>query len=228
MFCLQRLKTCHKPAPSPRLDLSQLSESGQQSEEEAGELYFFLQPRKAANPLNSQKSPGVCVYDPANCPAMEIVNVPFTFNFTINAMSWSPDGKFAAFSYSDNANGTPTKLWLFDPSSKVWAPIVEFPFIDPPFWSPDGAWIAFRTQDGLGGEDVYVVHRDGSELKRVSSDLPADGRPYIMDGWYTENILMRSALPGHEGSIYLVRASDGVARPMFDTLLNQGLLCCVA
>ncbi|MBL8077545.1 MAG: PD40 domain-containing protein [Anaerolineales bacterium] len=198
-----------------------VTESGQQSEEEAGELYFFLQPRKAAESIRLAKVSGVCVYDPANCPAMEIVNVPFAFNFTINAMSWSPDGKFAAFSYSDHANGTPTKLWLFDPSSKVWAPIVEFPFIDPPFWSPDGLWIAFRTQDGLGGEDVYVVHRDGSELKRVSSDLPADGRPYIMDGWYTENILMRSALPGHEGSIYLVRASDGTARPMFDTLLTK-------
>jgi Tol biopolymer transport system component len=42
-----------------------------------------------------------------------------------------------------------------------------------------------------------------------------------MDGWYTENILMRSALPGNEGSIYLVRASDGYARPMFDTLLTK-------
>ena len=42
-----------------------------------------------------------------------------------------------------------------------------------------------------------------------------------MDGWYTENIIMRSALPGGAGNIYLVRASDGYARPMFETLLTK-------
>jgi Tol biopolymer transport system component len=42
-----------------------------------------------------------------------------------------------------------------------------------------------------------------------------------MDGWYTENIIMRSALPGSTGSIYLVRAGDAYARPMFDALLTK-------
>jgi Tol biopolymer transport system component len=36
-----------------------------------------------------------------------------------------------------------------------------------------------------------------------------------------ENIIMRSALTGASGSIYLVRANDGIARPMFDTLLTK-------
>lgn len=197
-----------------------VTESGPQSAEEAGEIYFFLQPRQAGESIRLAKVSGVCVFD-ANCPAMEIVTVPFAFNFTINALSWSSDGNFAAFAYSDAPNGTPTKLWLFDANAKTWTPLAEFPYIDPPFWSPDGAWIAFRTQDGLGGEDVYVVRRDGSELKSVSSGLPVEGRPYIMDGWFTENIIMRSALPGQNGSIYLVRANDGVGRPMFDTLLTK-------
>jgi len=195
--------------------------SGAMSEEQAGELYFFLQPRQAGGKIQLARVSGVCVFDGVKCPQMQIVTVPFAFNFTINALSWSLDGKYAAFSYSDVVNGTPTKLWLFDPSANSWTSLAEFPYIDPPFWSPDGAWIAFRTQDGLGGEDVYVVRRDGSELKSVSTGLPADGRPYIMDGWYTENIIMRSALPGSNGSIYLVRANDGIARPMFDTLLTK-------
>ena len=195
--------------------------SGAMSEEEAGEIYFFLQPRQAAGNIQLARVSGVCVFDSAKCPPMQIVTVPFAFNFTINALSWSLDGKFAAFSYSDSVNGTPTKLWLFDPSAGTWTSLAEFAYIDPPFWSPDGAWIAFRTQDGLGGEDVHVVHRDGTELKSISSRLPVEGRPYIMDGWYTENIIMRSAIPGSGGSIYLVRASDGYARPMFDTLLTK-------
>jgi Tol biopolymer transport system component len=195
--------------------------SGPMSAEEAGEIYFFLQPRRQGESIQLVKVSGVCVFDSAKCPPLEKISVPFPFNFTINALSWSPDGKFAAFSYSDQPDGTPTKLWLFDASAKTWTSLAQFPYIDPPFWSPDGSWIAFRTQDGLGGEDVYVIRPDGSELKSVSVGLPADGRPYIMDGWYTENIIMRSALPGRSGSVYLVRAANGQARPMFETLLTK-------
>lgn len=197
-----------------------VTESSSQIEEEAGELYFFYQPRQQGQSIELVKVSGKCVSD-ASCPPLEVVPVPFAFNFTINALSWSPDGKYAAFSYSDQPNGSPTKLWLFDADAKTWISLAQFPYIDPPFWSPDGSWIAFRTQDGFGGEDVYVVRPDGSELKSVSLGLPAEGRPYIMDGWYTENIMMRSALLGTMGNVYLVRATDGLARPMFETLLTK-------
>ena len=197
-----------------------VTESSLQVEGEAGELYFFYQPRQQGGSIQLVKVSGLCVFD-ANCPPLEVIPVPFPFRFTINALSWSPDGKYAAFSYSDQPNGTPTKLWLFDAAAKTWTPLAQFPYIDPPFWSPDGAWIAFRTQDGLGGEDVYVARPNGSELKSVSAGMPVEGRPYILDGWYTENIFMRSALPGNVGSIYLVGAANGQARPMFETVLTK-------
>jgi Tol biopolymer transport system component len=112
---------------------------------------------------------------------------------------------------------------LFDPTADSWTSLAEFPYIDPPFWSPDDAWIAFRTQDGLGGEDVYVMRRDGSELKSVSANLPAEGRPYIMDGWLGDNIIMRSALPGAGNTYpsYFVRVVDGSARSAFGTGANK-------
>lgn len=198
-----------------------VTESAPTSAEEAGELYFFLQPRGQGQSIELVKVSGVCVYDSGNCPPLEKIPAPFPFIFTLNALSWSPDGKYAAFSYSDNPSGTPTKLWLFEADAKTWKPLAEFPYIDPPFWSPDGAWIAFRTQDGAGGEDVYVIRPDGSELKSVSASLPVEGRPYIMDGWFGGGILMRPALPGGSGSLYLVNAADGSARPMFDFLLTK-------
>jgi Tol biopolymer transport system component len=187
----------------------------------AGDLYFFLQPRQAGTSIQLAKVSGVCVFDSINCPPMQIVNVPFAFNFTINALSWSPDGKYAAFSYSDNANGTPTKLWLFDPATATWTSLAEFAYIDPPFWSPDGAWIAFLVRNGSGAEDEYVIHPDGSGLKRVGVDLPADARPYIMDGWYTDTVMMRSALTGNK--VYLVNVNDGLSRPMFDSPLIKNV-----
>ncbi len=198
-----------------------VTESAPGSVQEAGEIYFFLQPRQGSGVIELVKVSSACITDPVNCPPLERIPVPFAFNFTINALSWSPDGKYAAFSYSTNPNGTPTQLWLFDATAKTWKALAEFPYIDPPFWSPDGTWIAFRTQNGAGGEDVFIIRPDGTELKSVSTDLPAEGRPYIMDGWYTENIIMRSALPGSAGNIYLVRAANGQSRPMFETLLTK-------
>jgi Tol biopolymer transport system component len=58
-------------------------------------------------------------------------------------------------------------------------------------------------------------------MKSISSGLPVEGRPYIMDGWYAENVIMRPAIPGGAGEIYLVNASDGSVRPMFDASLTK-------
>lgn len=203
--------------PTPAESNPVVTESVPMSEDEAGEIYFFLQPRGQGGSIQLAKVSGLCVFDSAKCPPLEIIPAPFPFNFTINALAWSPDGKYAAFSYSDDPVGTPTKLWLFDAEAKTWTSLVQAPFIDPPFWSPGGEWIAFRTQDGLGGEDVFVIRPDGSGLKSISAELPAEGRPYVMDGWYRENIMMRPALPGSSGTMYLVRATTGQARPMFES-----------
>ena len=168
------------------------TESNLMSSEEAGELYFFLQPHNQNQSIELVKVSGACIYD-SNCPPLEKIQVPFQFNFVINALSWSADGKYAAFSYSDNANGTPTKLWLFDANTKTWTTIAQFAYIDPPFWSAENL-IAFRTQDGLGNEEVYVINPDGTALKKISDNLPKENRPYVMDGWVKNNVMMRSAL----------------------------------
>lgn len=198
-----------------------VTESGSPSEEDAGDLYFFLQPRQTGKSIQLVRMSGVCVFNTEKCPPIEEIKVPFAFNFTISPLNWSSDGKQAAFAYSDNPNGTPTRMWLFDPDGNVWTSVAEFPYIDPPFWSRDNQWIAFRVQDGVGGEDVYTVQRDGRELKSISPGLPPEGKPYILDGWYTENIIMRSGLPGTEGGVYLVRAANGQARLMFETLQTK-------
>jgi Tol biopolymer transport system component len=200
-----------------------VTESSTGSGKDAGELYFFTLPHQAGQSIQLVRVSASCVTRVGECPPVQTVNVPFPFIFTLTELSWSPDGSKAAFAYPDNPNGSPTKLFVFDPAAGTWGALAQFPYIDPPFWSPDGTWIAFREQDGTGGEDVYVVHRDGTELKSVSANLPAGGRPYVMDGWYTENVIMRSARPGDEGVIYLVRVSDGSVRPMFETLLTKAV-----
>ena len=190
-----------------------------------GELYFFTVPHHINQSAQLVRLPGMCVTGLATCPAVEAVAAPFPFDFTLTQLSWSPDGDFAAFAYPDNTDGHPYKLWLFDPGAHTWTSLFDYAFIDPPFWSPDGNWIAFRVQDGLGGEDIYVVRRDGSDLKNLtaSEDLPADARPYGMAGWITGNIIVHSAKPERLGTVYLIRVADGHVQPMFEAGLIKSL-----
>ena len=190
-----------------------------------GELYFFTLPRQTGQSVQLVRLPGLCVVGQAPCPQLETVTPPFPINFTLTALSWSPDGDLAAFSYPDHPDGTPYQLWLFDASANTWTSLFEYAYIDPPFWSLDGDWIAFRVQDGLGGEDVYAIQRDGSGLKNLTStgSLPVEGRPYVMDGWINGNIIVRSAKPGSEGTAYLIRVADGHVQPMFDALRTKSV-----
>ena len=190
-----------------------------------GELYFFTLPHQAGQSVQLVRLSGMCAAGLAACPQLESVVAPFPFDFSLTPLAWSPDGNFAAFAYPDDPDGTPYKLWLYDPAAQTWAALFEYAYIDPPFWSPDGNWIAFRVQDGLGGEDVYVVQRDGSGLTNLTStdSLPEEGRPYVMDGWISGNVIVRSGEPGREGSLYLVRLADGRVRPMFETLLTKAV-----
>jgi Tol biopolymer transport system component len=132
---------------------------------------------------------------------------------------WSLDGNLASFAYPDNQNGTPFKLWVFDPAADTWTSLWEYPYIDQPMWSPDGEWLAFRQQDGLGGEDIMAIRRDGSDPKNltVGGDLPIDGRPYVLDGWINGSVLVHSAKSAGIGETYLVRVADGHIQSMFET-----------
>ena len=190
-----------------------------------GELYFFTLPHQASPTAQLVRLPGLCVTGEADCPQLETVDMPFALNFTLTELRWSPDGNLAAFAYPDNANGTPHSLWLFEPAAQTWTSLFEYAYIDPPIWSSDGKWLAFRVQDGLGGEDVYVIQPDGSGLKNLttSDDLPANGRPYVTYGWVGQNIIVRSANLGSEGSVYLIRIADGQVQLMFETLLTKSV-----
>jgi dipeptidyl aminopeptidase/acylaminoacyl peptidase len=51
-----------------------------------------------------------------------------------------------------------------------------------PAWSPDGRWIAFvSTRDG--NPEIYLMRRDGSDLRRLTDDPGGDWRPaWLPDG----------------------------------------------
>jgi Tol biopolymer transport system component len=197
------------PAPTPSSENDPL-----------GQVYFFTSDHEYGNEtIQLVRLPGSCVAGLISCPEAQKVPTPYDLNFSLTPLVWSPNGAYAALPYPVSEDGNKANLFLFDPHDGNWQPLAEFNFIDPPLWSRDSNWLAFRVQDGLGGEDIYVVRRNGSDLTNMTDTdkLPEEGRPYILSGWISNNLILRSGNPGAGGLVYLRRVSDGFTKPLFDT-----------
>ncbi|MEM5774811.1 MAG: hypothetical protein AAGU05_07380, partial [Anaerolineaceae bacterium] len=77
-----------------------------------------------------------------------------------------------------------------------------------PAWSPDGSRIAFvsnRDLTGEGGQHIFVINADGTDLKQITLDFYADDPSWSPDG----------AMLTYEagGDIFIVNA-DGEPQPV--------------
>jgi WD40 repeat protein len=195
--------------------------------EPLGQVYFFItDPASGNETTRLVRLPGSCVAGQSACPGPETIITPFGLNFSLTPLVWSPNGKYAALAYHLSQAGTKSALFLFDPEDSSWQSLAEFNIIDPPIWSADSNWLAFRVQDGYGGDDIYVIRRDGSDLTNMtaSDKLPPEGHPYILSGWINDNIILRSGKPGVGGLVYLRRVGDGFTKPLFDTPWTKSVM----
>lgn len=100
----------------------------------------------------------------------------------------SPDGRSLVF-VSTRGSGT-ANVWLLDLASKKLRPLTNGqPGNFRPAWSPDGAWIAFTSDrdttpgvypgqwEVLQTVGVYIVHPDGTGLRRISKPGMVAGSP---------------------------------------------------
>jgi len=100
----------------------------------------------------------------------------------------SPDGRSLAF-ISTRGSGT-ANLWRLDlPTRKCTALTTGQPGNFRPAWSPDGAWIAFSSDrdtapgafpgqwEVLQSTGIYIIHPDGSGLRRVTKTGGVAGSP---------------------------------------------------
>jgi len=102
--------------------------------------------------------------------------------------AFSPDGKQLVF-VTTRAGGT-ADLWTMDLQTKEAKALTSGPGGDfRPSWSPDGQWIAFASDrasnlpfargrwEHLQLVDLYLIHPDGSGLKRLTPHRDSCGSP---------------------------------------------------
>ncbi len=92
--------------------------------------------------------------------------------------SWSPDGKSVAF-FSRATSGGDVDLRIVDVASGATVIVSgdgreKGP--NPPAWSGDGRRLAYIGLDARGRNEVWVVNRDGTGLREVSSKFEARGK----------------------------------------------------
>ncbi len=147
--------------------------------------------------------------------------------------AFSPDGKQIVF-VTTRAGGT-ADLWTLDIASRGAKPLTSGPGGDfRPSWSPDGQWIAFSSGRGtsltsaagrwerLQPADVYVIHPDGTGLKRIgehgnfcgSPKWTPDSRRIVADCKDVEKTLETrrpSPLPGNDTRIIYIDVATGTS-----------------
>ena len=177
--------------------------------------------------LEFMRLPASCLVGLASCAEPVVLSSPFELPYieASGSIAWSPNGKLAAFAFPRGKPRPGGSLYLFEAETGTWRLIAEFPQIDVPLFTSKGDWIAFRIQDESGVEQEYAVRADGTGLRNLtaSSALPEADRPYVVDGWIGDNVILRSGRPGQEGNVYLVRASDGAVRSLFASQLTKSM-----
>src|SRR5882757_1458317 len=149
--------------------------------------------------------------------------------------AFSPDAKRIAF-VSTRAAGR-ANLWILDIASRKLTRLTSGDGGDfRPAWSPDGQWIAFSSDRGselpsakgrwerLHLVDLYVIHPDGTGLRRVSPHGNFCGSPkWLSDGKHLVSDCMSAEetwdfrvrfYPNQQSQIFQIDIASGAATAM--------------
>ncbi len=101
--------------------------------------------------------------------------------------SWSPDGRWIAFTRSTISAATFRNSILLVPADGSAPPVTVVADGEQPAWSPDSGWLVFRSsRDGNGrtcfeecfvNGEIYAARADGSEQRRLTTTTGDEGEP---------------------------------------------------
>ena len=98
-----------------------------------------------------------------------------TYRFINSQANWSPDGKYLAFAAK---RGPRDDIVIVDVARNKQVGRIQLKLsgVTTPAWSPDGKQLVFTGYDG-GLSDLFTVNRDGTDLRRLTSDKYGDLHP---------------------------------------------------
>ncbi|MBI1966659.1 MAG: PD40 domain-containing protein [Gemmatimonadetes bacterium] len=98
-----------------------------------------------------------------------------SLRFINSAGTWSPDGRYFAIAVKRKERDD---LVIIDVRKGREERRIRVPLsgLATPSWSPDGQRLVFTGFDG-GVSDLFIVNRDGSDLRRLTNDTYADFQP---------------------------------------------------
>jgi Tol biopolymer transport system component len=98
-----------------------------------------------------------------------------TYRFINSQANWSPDGKYLVFAAK---RGPRDDIVIVDVARNKQVQRIQLKLsgVTTPAWSPDGTRLVFTGYDG-GISDLYTVNRDGTDVRRLTSDKYGDLHP---------------------------------------------------
>src|SRR5919197_3241809 len=148
------------------------------------------------------------------------------YSADLNWPQFSPDGSRLVYERANSSRNKPAgkrALFVVDVASRLQRRITPWVLNagDNPDWSPDGKWILFRSHVDDGGvSNVYVIHPDGSGMKRLTSfTKPGNvlaSSSFSPDG---KQIVLASAGVGGNADVYVMHADGSDMHPVTRTRL---------
>lgn len=114
----------------------------------------------------------VCTVDVDGSDVTVVVGEPPVYNVE---PTWSRDGRYLAFRSIRAGNHD---VYTYDFETDTVRRLTDHPALDiEPNWSPDGEWIVFGSGRDNEFVDIYIMRKDGSDVRQVTKDPDKDSEP---------------------------------------------------
>jgi len=111
----------------------------------------------------------VCTVDADGSNVAVIVGEPPVYNVE---PTWSRDGRYIAFR---SIRGGNNDVYTYDFETETVRRLTDHPALDiEPGWSPDGEWIVFASGRDNYFTDIFIMRKDGSDVRQVTKDPAKD------------------------------------------------------
>ncbi len=151
----------------------------------------------------------------ANLQTVSANNITAGYTSWDNGWSWSPDGKWIAFT-SDRAGNW--EIYKMTPDGKTIVRLTENPAQDGwPFWTPDGQHILFSSNRS-GQSEIFMMNADGSNVVQLTN-IPDRTNLYPAVSPDGTKVVFSSQLTSvNEGDIYIMNIDGTDQRRLTSTV----------